>query len=88
MPKKSNQSRLKEQYIVLGKLRGWEKALSGLYSIMLYEDTIQCVETTEASELVGRARQLVRVEILRTIQYMRKLKKAIRRKKNESKGVD
>ena len=80
MPRPTNEERIKRQYIILGKLRGWEKVVSGLYNIMLYDDCVTSVEVTKASDMLSRSRQLLRVEILRTIQYIRKLKNPTRRK--------
>lgn len=82
MPRPTIEERIKKEYVVLGRLRGWEKVISGMYNIMLYDDCVTSVEVTKAGDMLSRSRQLLRVEILRTIQYIRKLKKAPRRKRN------
>ena len=80
MPRPKTEEKIKKQYIVLGRLRGWEKMVSGLYNIMLYDDCVTSVEVTKAGDMLSRSRQLLRVEILRSIQYIRKLKNPTRRK--------
>lgn len=88
MPRQKTEDLIKKEYLVLGKLRGWEKIISGLYHIMLYDDSIRSMEVDKATDRLSRSRQLLRVEILRTIQYIRKLKNTTRRKKNEGKGIN
>lgn len=80
MPRPTTEEKIKKQYIVLGRLRGWEKMVSGLYNIMLYDDCVTSVEVSKAGDMLSRSRQLLRVEILRSIQYIRKLKTPTRRK--------
>jgi hypothetical protein len=80
MPRPTNEERIKKEYVILGKLRGVEKIVSGLYNIMLYDEDIQNADTMHAADLLSRSRQLLRVEILRSIQYIRKLKNPTRRK--------